>query len=125
MPEESSALVPPPAESLPTRQRATAAETRLTAAEWGLLVRSDADAVQRHARFRYHHRSARPAVDARFFGINTEQFGYTVAAYAFGAGLSSLFGAPFFLDRFDRKRALVVLFGRLYTSARSELRLCN
>ena len=32
-----------------------------------------------------------------------------MAAYAFGAGLSS-FSAAFFLDRFDRKRALLVLF---------------
>ena len=45
----------------------------------------------------------------RVFGIDTAQFGWTVAAYAFGAGLSS-FSAAFFLDRFDRKRALLVLF---------------
>ena len=104
---------PPPAVqapsdgALPLRQRATAAQTRLSTAEWGLL------AVLTLMQFTV-------TVDfiviaplgpqlMRVFNINTEQFGYTVAAYAFGAGLSS-FSAAFFLDRFDRKRALLVLF---------------
>ena len=102
--------VPPPLspdDTPPVRQRATAAQTRLSTAEWGLL------AVLTLMQFAV-------TVDfiiiaplgpqlMRVFTINTEQFGYTVAAYAFGAALSS-FSAAFFLDRFDRKRSLLVLF---------------
>jgi hypothetical protein len=49
----------------------------------------------------------------RVFGIDTAEFGWTVAAYAFGAGLSS-FSAAFFLDRFDRKRALLGALHRFH-----------
>lgn len=91
----------------PVRQRATAAETRLTRKEWALL------SVLMLMQF---------SVTADFiiiaplgpqlmsvFHINTEQFGETVAAYAFGAGMSA-FAAAFFLDRFDRKKSLLTLF---------------
>lgn len=108
MPEESSAVVPPAVEeTLPTRQRATAAETRLTAAEWGLL--SVLTLMQFCVTLDFVIMMPLGPQLIRVFGIDTEQFGYAVAAYAFGAGLSS-FGAAFFLDRFDRKRALLALF---------------
>ncbi len=42
----------------------------------------------------------------RIFGINPAQFSYIVSAYAFAAFLSS-FTATFFIDRFDRKAALI------------------
>lgn len=41
--------------------------------------------------------------------INTQQFGWIVSAYTFSAGISG-FLAAFFMDRFDRKKALVFLF---------------
>ena len=45
----------------------------------------------------------------RAFGINTAQFNFAVAAYAFAASFSGL-AAGFFLDRFGRKRALLGLY---------------
>ena len=101
------ASLTPPDENLPVRQRATAAETRLTSAEWGLL--SVLTLMQFCVTIDFIIIAPLGPQLMRVFTINTEQFGYTVAAYAFGAGLSSL-SAAFFLDRFDRKRALVVLF---------------
>jgi MFS transporter, DHA1 family, inner membrane transport protein len=41
--------------------------------------------------------------------INPSQFGLMVASYAVSAGISGI-AAGFFLDYFDRKRALLVLF---------------
>lgn len=43
------------------------------------------------------------------FDINGEQYSYLVGAYSFGAFLSSLAGI-FFMDRFDRKHALIFLY---------------
>ena len=63
----ATASTPPetPAEqALPVRQRATAAETRLTPRRVGTAFHPDVDAVQRHHRL-HHHRATRPAVDAR------------------------------------------------------------
>ena len=45
----------------------------------------------------------------RIFHINPRQFGLMVAAYGIAAGISGL-AAGFFLDRFDRKRALLFLY---------------
>ena len=45
----------------------------------------------------------------RAFGITPEQFTQLVAAYGFAAAFSGLAGG-FVLDRFDRKRALLVLY---------------
>jgi predicted MFS family arabinose efflux permease len=45
----------------------------------------------------------------RELGINPARFGLLVSAYAFAACLSGLLAAAF-LDRFDRKRALLVLY---------------
>ncbi|MFP5519467.1 MAG: MFS transporter [Bdellovibrionia bacterium] len=45
----------------------------------------------------------------RIFDINTSQFGLLVSAYTFTAGLSG-FLASFFIDRFDRKKALQFFF---------------
>ena len=101
-PPQTPANEPPP-----IHQRATAAETRLTAAEWGLL--SILTLMQFSVTIDFIIIAPLGPQLMRVFGINTAQFGETVAAYAFGAGLSS-FSAAFFLDRFDRKRALLVLF---------------
>src|SRR3954463_6196028 len=45
----------------------------------------------------------------RVFHINPGQFGLIVSAYALSAGITGV-TAGFFLDRFDRKRALLVLY---------------
>jgi MFS transporter, DHA1 family, inner membrane transport protein len=45
----------------------------------------------------------------RIFAIDTPAFNLAVSAYAGAAGLSGL-GAAFFLDRFDRKTALLVIY---------------
>jgi predicted MFS family arabinose efflux permease len=46
----------------------------------------------------------------RELAISPEQFGFMVAAYAFSAALSGL-SVALFIDRFDRKKALLFLFG--------------
>ncbi len=108
VPAAPVSVLSPPSEALPTRQRASAAETRLTAAERGLLA--VLTLMQFSVTLDFIIIAPLGPQLMRIFGINTEQFSYTVAAYAFGAGLSA-FSAAFFLDRFDRKRALLVLFG--------------
>jgi DHA1 family inner membrane transport protein len=45
----------------------------------------------------------------RIFGIDTPAFNFAVSAYSGAAGISGL-GAAFFLDRFDRKTALLVIY---------------
>src|SRR6267378_4459033 len=45
----------------------------------------------------------------RVFSITPGQFGLIVSAYAISAGISGI-AAGFFLDRFDRKRALLALY---------------
>jgi len=45
----------------------------------------------------------------RVFNINPAQFGVIVSSYAISAGISGI-AAGFFLDRFDRKRALLGLY---------------
>src|ERR1700682_3301264 len=45
----------------------------------------------------------------RVFGITPAQFGVIVSAYAISAGVSGIV-TGFFLDRFDRKRALLTLY---------------
>src|SRR5450756_3253430 len=57
------------------------------------------------------------------FGIGTHEFGLLVASYSFSAALSGLFAATF-IDRFERKRLLLVMFGLfgLATLARDEQR---
>lgn len=44
------------------------------------------------------------------FGIGTHEFGLLVASYSFSAALSGLFAATF-IDRFERKRLLLIMFG--------------
>ena len=44
------------------------------------------------------------------FGISTHEFGLLVASYSFSAALSGLFAATF-IDRFERKRLLLIIFG--------------
>ena len=48
----------------------------------------------------------------RIFEISPGQFGFVVSAYAFSAGLSGL-AAAFFLDRFDRRVAILALYAGL------------
>jgi predicted MFS family arabinose efflux permease len=45
----------------------------------------------------------------REFGITTHEFGLLVASYSFSAAVSGLLGATF-IDRFERKRLLLVIF---------------
>src|SRR6516164_565839 len=45
----------------------------------------------------------------RIFGIDTPAFNFAVSAYAGAAGVSGLCAA-FFLDRFDRKTALLMIY---------------
>ncbi len=45
----------------------------------------------------------------RLFAIDPQQFGYLVSAYTFAAAASGFFSA-FWIDRFDRKRALLALY---------------
>ncbi len=45
----------------------------------------------------------------RVFSISPAQFGLIVSSYAISAGISGI-AAGFFLDRFDRKRALLILY---------------
>ena len=44
------------------------------------------------------------------FGISTHEFGLLVASYSFSAALSGLLAATF-IDRFERKRLLLTIFG--------------
>ena len=44
------------------------------------------------------------------FGIDTHEFGLLVASYSFSAAFSGFLGATF-IDRFERKRLLIVVFG--------------
>jgi predicted MFS family arabinose efflux permease len=46
----------------------------------------------------------------RLFGIGPEQFGFMVSAYTLAAAVSG-FVAAFWIDRFDRRRTLLVLYG--------------
>jgi predicted MFS family arabinose efflux permease len=45
----------------------------------------------------------------RLFAISPQQFGLLVSAYTFSAGIFG-FAAAFFIDRFDRKKALLFLY---------------
>ncbi|MCF8276899.1 MAG: MFS transporter [Flavobacteriales bacterium] len=45
----------------------------------------------------------------RVWNISPKEFGLLVAAYTFSAGIVGLFGS-FFMDRFDRKHALIFLY---------------
>src|SRR6476659_2992535 len=45
----------------------------------------------------------------RVFRIDPQQFGLIVSAYALAAGIAGIV-AGFFLDRFDRKRAMMILY---------------
>src|SRR5258708_34644373 len=52
----------------------------------------------------------------RIFEISPGQFGFVVSVYAFSAGLSAL-AAAFFLDRFDRRVAILSLYAGLTLGA--------
>lgn len=57
------------------------------------------------------------------FGIGPPQFTILVSSYAIGAFLSNMAGI-FFLDRFDRKKALLVIYGG-FTAGTLACGLCN
>lgn len=46
----------------------------------------------------------------RVFAINPHEFGMLVSSYTFAAGISGIAGATF-MDRFDRKKSLLFLYG--------------
>ena len=46
----------------------------------------------------------------RIFDLNTQAFGILVSTYTFSAGISGL-TSSLFIDRFDRKKAMLVLYG--------------
>src|SRR5581483_11464209 len=46
----------------------------------------------------------------RVVGIGPRQFGMIIASYGISAGVAGV-AAGFFLDRFDRKKALLFLYG--------------
>jgi predicted MFS family arabinose efflux permease len=80
---------------------------RLTASEWLLL------AVLAALQFTHNldYMIMMPLMPQfeREMGVSPQQFGFLVSAYAFSAGVSGLLAA-LFIDRFDRKRALLVLY---------------
>lgn len=51
----------------------------------------------------------------RLFGIDAREFGMLVSSYSFTAGLSGI-AASFFIDRFDRKAALLFFFAGFVVS---------
>src|SRR5436190_7514725 len=51
----------------------------------------------------------------RLFGIGPQQFGFLVSAYTFAAAVSG-FIAAFWIDRFDRKHALLILYAGFIVS---------
>ncbi len=51
----------------------------------------------------------------RLFGLEANQFGLLVSSYSFSAGISGVV-ASFFIDRFDRKHALLFFFGGFIVS---------
>src|SRR5438132_1026169 len=80
---------------------------RLTASEWLLL------AVLAALQFTHNldYMIMMPLMPQfeREMGVSPQQFGFLVSAYAFSAGVSGLLAA-LFIDRFDRKRALLFLY---------------
>jgi predicted MFS family arabinose efflux permease len=80
----------------------------LTRAEWGLLL--VLVAVQFTHMVDFVIIMPLGARLQRELSIDPEQFGYVVAAYAWAAGLASLL-ASFAMDRFDRRSALLGLYG--------------
>ncbi len=59
----------------------------------------------------------------QIFGISDAQFGILVSAYTFSAGISGLLAA-FYVDRFDRKKLLLVLY-TLFAAATLACGLAN
>jgi predicted MFS family arabinose efflux permease len=51
----------------------------------------------------------------RLWGIAAHEFGYLVAVFAVAAALAGL-GATFFIDRFDRRRALTLVYAMFVAS---------
>lgn len=80
---------------------------KLTRAEWGLLFVLVAIQFTHMVDFVI----IMPLGDRlrRELAITPDQFGYIVAAYAWGAGVASLL-ASFVMDRFDRKTVLLVMY---------------
>jgi predicted MFS family arabinose efflux permease len=80
---------------------------RLTASEWLLL--SVLAALQFTHNLDYMIMMPLMPQFEREMGISPQQFGLLVSAYAFSAGVSGLLAA-LWIDRFDRKRALILLY---------------
>ena len=96
-----------------TEDRPAAAATppgtppRLTRAEWGLLLVLAAVQFTHIVDFVILMPLGPELEDA--LHITAKQFGWMVSSYALGASLTGLLAARF-LDRFDRKRAVLVLY---------------
>jgi DHA1 family inner membrane transport protein len=80
---------------------------RLTASEW--LVLGVLAALQFTHNLDYMIMMPLLPQFEREMSISPQQFGFLVSAYAFSAGVSGLLAA-LVIDRFDRKRALLVLY---------------
>src|SRR5579871_557621 len=80
---------------------------RLTASEWLVLV--VLAALQFTHNLDYMIMMPLLPQFEREMGISPQQFGFLVSAYAFSAGISGLLAAVV-IDRFDRKRALLLLY---------------
>ncbi len=82
--------------------------TRLSGAEWGILLVFVAIQFTHMVDFVI----IMPLGDRlrRELNISTEQFGTVIAAYAWAAGIASLI-ASFAMDRFDRRTTLLAMYG--------------
>jgi predicted MFS family arabinose efflux permease len=87
--------------------RAKRSLPRLTASEW--LVLAVLAALQFTHNLDYMIMMPLLPQFERELGISPQQFGFLVSAYAFSAGVSGLLAA-LVIDRFDRKRSLLVLY---------------
>jgi predicted MFS family arabinose efflux permease len=87
--------------------KVTKALPRLTAAEW--MVLAVLAALQFTHNLDYMIMMPLLPQFEREMSISPQQFGFLVSAYAFSAGVSGLLAA-LVIDRFDRKRALLVLY---------------
>lgn len=94
----------PPASAKPSEKRSA---SRLTRGEWGLLL--VLAAVQFTHVLDFVIVMPLGPVFQESLHLNAERFGWMVSAYGFSASVSGLLAA-WFLDRFDRKKALLVLY---------------
>src|SRR5262249_43186508 len=83
--------------------------TRLTGREWSLLLVLGAVQFTHILDFMIVMPLGPQYMDKPKTALPPQQFGFMVSAYAFSACLSGLLAA-WFIDRFDRKTSLLVLY---------------